>query len=373
MAKTSTSSPAGAPLPSGTSLRRRIFDAVTPYVQLMRLDRPNGYWYFLYPHVFGTLWTAIQQRSPLQDLFLVNLILVWGVLVMRGATCTWNDIVDVDFDRKVSRCRDRPLARGAISITRAYIFTLGQTVVSAATLMLLPPLCILYAVPAVVGWFCYPLAKRVTYYPQVVLGFPMAWGVYMGAASMGSDPLHLTPLLDTVTTMVSRDSLGLSTILAALQEIRVDWPIAAFYAANVVWTLLYELVYSHQDAAEDTAAGVKNLVLLYANPGATAPGLRFGTMPLLCRLAIAQVLLLAAAGTLGGFGLCYTAVSLAGTAAALATMLSRVRLEEPESCAWWFKVGNIRYAGGAMAAGLATEYASRAVARALSPYLHKYV
>jgi 4-hydroxybenzoate polyprenyltransferase len=184
----------------------------------------------------------------------------------------------------------------------------------------------------------------------------MAWGIYMGAASMGADPLHLAPLLAVVTRVIRGELTELPSILAALQNMQVDWPLAAFYVANVVWTLLYELVYSHQDAVEDIAAGVKNLVLLYAKPNATNPEERFGTMPLLCRLAAAQVLFLAAAGSLGGFGLGYIAFTVGGTAAALAVMLSRVRLEDPESCAWWFRVGNAQYAGRTMVAGLATEY-----------------
>ncbi|KAK8130983.1 4-hydroxybenzoate octaprenyltransferase [Apiospora sp. TS-2023a] len=258
MAKVQVSSP------PGNGRLSRLPEAVTPYLQLMRLDRPNGYWYFWYPHAFGTLWAAIQQQSPVADLVHVNLVLLWGNLVMRGATCTWNDTADIEFDRKVTRCRGRPLARGA-------------------------------------------------------------------------------------------------RLLGALCVIRVDdWPTTAFYAANVVWTLLYELVYSHQDAAEDMAAGVKNLVLLYARPQAATAAERFGTMPLLRRLAVAQVLLLAASGALAGFGLGgYGAVAVAGTAAALATMLGRVRLEDPESCAWWFRVGNIRYTGGAMTIGLMVEYVGR--------------
>ncbi|KAK5634979.1 hypothetical protein RRF57_010691 [Xylaria bambusicola] len=147
---------------------------MAPYIQLMRLDRPSGYWYFWYPHVYGTLWAAISRRSSLDELLSVNLILLWGVLIVRGATCTWNDTVDVDFDRKVSRCRTRPLARGAISVTQANLFTAAQTLASLTTLVALPRLCTVYAAPAVLGWFCYPLAKRITYYPQVVLGFPMA-------------------------------------------------------------------------------------------------------------------------------------------------------------------------------------------------------
>lgn len=354
MAKVSTP----IPFPSPTPWHSRLPDAVVPYLQLMRLDRPSGYWYFWYPHVFGTLLAAIQQRSSPLDLLSVNLVLLWGILVMRGATCTWNDTVDVEFDRKVSRCRNRPLARGAVSITQANLFTAAQTIVSLATLALLPPLCMIYAVPAVFGWFCYPLAKRVTYYPQVVLGFPMAWGVYMGAASMGADPLHLAPLQHALTAIVSGRG-EFTSILESIREVRVDLPMAAFYVGNVIWTLLYELVYSHQDAAEDAAAGVKNLVLLYANADATSPEGRFGTMTLLRRLAAVQIVFFAAAGALGEFGLGYTIFTIAGTAAALATMLSRVHLEKPESCAWWFRVGNPRYAGRAMAAGLAAEYLKR--------------
>ena len=345
-----------ASCPQSTGWLAYVPRPFVPYLELMRLDRPNGYWYFWYPHLFGMLTVAIEQRAALAQLLQVNLILLWGVLIMRGATCTWNDAVDVDFDRQVSRCRSRPIARGAVSVAHAHAFMAAQTLLSLATLCVLPPLCILYAMPAIMGWIAYPLAKRVTYYPQVVLGFPMAWGIYMGAAAMGADPLHLAPML-VVLYDFGTGKLDPSPLLAALQHIRIDGPIAAFYGANVLWTLLYELVYSHQDAIEDIAADVKNLVLLYANPEADTPAERFGTLPLLSGLAGAQVLFLAAAGALGGWGAAYSTISVAGTAAALAVMLSRVRLHQPTSCAWWFKVGNARFAGGAMATGLMIEYA----------------
>ncbi|KAI3326535.1 hypothetical protein HD806DRAFT_532165 [Xylariaceae sp. AK1471] len=149
----------------------------------------------------------------------VNLILLWGVLVMRGSACTWDDTVDIDFDRKVSRCRNRPLERGAISMTQANSFTAAQSLISFATMTLHP---------------CSPKQSPTT--PRSYWDSP--------------------------------------------------WPGAftwerSFYVANVAWTLLYDLVHSHQDAAEDTKAGVKNLVLLYANPDGATPEERFGTMPLL--------------------------------------------------------------------------------------------
>lgn len=318
----------------------------------MRLDRPNGYWYFWLPHFYGVIHAATQQKSSIPEFVRVNLILFWGVLIMRGATCTWNDTIDAPFDRLVTRCKNRPVARGAVSVTQAHTFTAVQTLLSLWMLTLLPPVCTIYAAPAVVGWFFYPLAKRVTYYPQVVLGFPMAWGVFMGAASIGADPLSLSPLLPLFTSSYIP---SLTTVLAAVKTIHVrDWSICALYGANVLWNLLYEIIYSHQDAAEDAKAGVGNIVLLYADT--TGDEVVFGTMPLLIQLGVGQVLLLGIAGALGDMSAVYYVGTVAGAAATTATILSRVDLQTPENCAWWFKVGCCKSTGGIMAAGLLAEY-----------------
>ena len=294
----------------------------------MRLDRPNGIWYFYLPHLFGTLHAARHLRAPMTSFLTTNLILFIGTLLMRGATCTWNDTVDAPFDRQVARTRNRPVARRAVSTLAAHTFTGIQSVLSLAILTTLPQVCFIYAVPAIVGWVLYPLAKRVTYYPQVVLGFPMAWGVFMGSAAMGADPLNF-----------SNAGFG-------LLEMKSTGSICALYAGNVVWTLLYETIYSHQDAAEDTKAGVKNIVLLYQGH----------TMPLLVKLAVGQVLMLAAAGYLGEAGLLYWACTVVGAASTLVLILSRVKLDVPEDCAWWFKVGCCGFTGGIMTTGLLGDY-----------------
>ncbi|KAI9689231.1 MAG: hypothetical protein M1822_000969 [Bathelium mastoideum] len=325
-------------------IRSRLEASLLPYLQLMRLDRPNGYWYFWFPHVSGTLLASIRSQSSAVTLLTSNLLLLWGVLVMRGATCTWNDTCDVDYDRQVSRCRNRPLARGAVSVTQANIFTLAQIALCVGTLAAMPPLCNLYALPAVLGWYAYPLAKRVTYYPQVVLGFPMAWGVFMGAAAMGADPLHLAPLRHAFQVMLRArpHSPDAPTFAAALAQISPDPATVSLYVANVLWTLCYELVYSHQDAAEDAAAGVKSLILLYYNPSPDVPPTeRFGTKPLLAKLAAGMVICLVLAGRLGHLGLSWEILGVGGCAAGLAAMITMVKLEEPLSCAWWFKVGNV--------------------------------
>ena len=146
---------------------------------------------------------------------------------------------------------------------------------------------------------------------------------------MGADPLNLSSIPTRPGTSTgSRAS------------------VCALYAANVLWTLLYEIIYSHQDAAYDSKAGVKNIVVLY----------RGQTKPLLVKIAVGQVLLLAGAGWLGQLGVYYWAVAVFGAASTLAAIIVRVKLNVPEDCAWWFKFGCCGFTGGAMAAGMLIGY-----------------
>jgi len=296
-----------------------------PYIQLMRLERPNGFYYFYLPHLFGTLHASTLLKSSVSNLLLTNAVIFFATIVMRGATCTWNDIVDAPFDRLVPRCRNRPLARRAVSLPAALTFMATQSIIAFGFFYLLPRACIPYAIPAIIGWVLYPLAKRVTYYPQVVLGFPMAWGVLMGEVAMGLDPLGIVET-DTVS------GISYSTI--------------CLYMANVLWTLFYEIIYSHQDAKYDRQAGVKNIVLLYD-----------GHMkPLLAKLAVGQVVFLLLAGISGSAGLLYFAGSVIGVALTLGTIILKVKLDVPENCLWWFKTGCCWSTGGAMLAGLLADY-----------------
>ena len=309
----------------------RIPRSWVPYVQLMRLDRPNGFYYFWLPHVFGTLHAAHLQRSRPALLLQINLILFFGTVVMRGATCTFNDLVDAPFDRLVARCRHRAIARRAVSETQAVAFIAAQTMISLGFLTLLPVTCAFYSIPAIIGWILYPLAKRVTYYPQVVLGFPMAWGVLMGEAAMGLDPLQVL-------------AAGPKNMARMTFEARGS--VACLYAANVMWTLFYEIIYSHQDAAEDINAGVKNIVVLYEGK----------TKPLLAKLAIGQVIFLASAGILGASSPLYFIGSVVSAAITLGFVVKRVNLEVPQSCLWWFKYGCCFLTGGAILSGLVGQY-----------------
>ena len=155
----------------------------------------------------------------------------------------------------------------------------------------------------------------------------------MGSVAMGADPLQLASNAASASSPQHRYTLS-------------TW---ALYTANVFWTLFYEIIYSHQDAAHDASAGVKNIVLLYHGK----------TKPLLAKLALGQVLLLASVGWLSQASWVYWSATVCGSAATLLVILMNVKLDVPENCAWWFKVGCPGFTGTSMAAGLLGEYILR--------------
>ena len=153
----------------------------------MRRDHPHGFWYFRMPHAYGTVYAGILLHRPLLELLKVSLILFFGTWMLRGATCTWNYSVDARFDRKVARYR--AIVGGAVSTLAANLSTFVQSFLTTNFLLLLSSRCVVYAVPSTIWWIAYPLAKCITTYPQLVLGFPMSMGVLMGAVALGAEPL----------------------------------------------------------------------------------------------------------------------------------------------------------------------------------------
>jgi 4-hydroxybenzoate polyprenyltransferase len=180
------------------------------------------------------------------------------------------------------------------------------------------PTSAIYAIPSVVIIGLYPLAKRVTHYPQVVLGFAWSWGIIMGFPAMGID-------------LFAPES---STALAAA---------GTLYAANIAWTVLYDTIYAHQDVKDDTRIGIKSMAV------------KHGAKNLLSGLAAVQVSLLAVTGWIVGAGPVYFLGTCGGATTALATMIWRMRLDMPENCWWWFKWG-CWFTGGSVASGLMGEY-----------------
>ena len=316
---------------------------LVPFAELMRLDRPSGFWAFYWHYLIG-LGFAINLSASSATVPNLSLLSIIGVAVylyvwttiFRGLTCTWNDVLDQDVDRQVARTRNRPIARGALGTTAGLIFTVAQGLLCAAILFHAPLAARTHAWIGAVWLFVYPLLKRVTNYPQVELGFGLAYPVFFVCALLGQD--LMTPL------WAARGDFQL--VWSALQTMPHFRAIACLYLAGILWTIIFDTVYAHQDLLDDVRAGVHGLAVLLG---------RRGTKPALGALAIIQTACLIAVGYSEGYSLVYYVLCCGGAATSLATMLWRVQLDVGESCAWWFGPGS-RAVGASVVAGLVGEY-----------------
>ena len=219
-----------------TWLDRFLPPAARPYARLMRLDRPIGTWLLLFPCWWGMFLSldrgllALAWQTPAQAWSIVGPVILFavGALFMRGAGCTYNDIVDRDFDAKVARTALRPIPSGQVSVRRAVLFLAAQLLVGLLILLTFNRLTILLGILSLGLVFTYPLMKRVTYWPQAFLGLTFNWGALMGWSAMSG-------------------SLGL--------------PALTLYAGGIVWTLHYDTIYAHQDKEDDALVGVKSTAL----------------------------------------------------------------------------------------------------------------
>lgn len=240
---------------------------------------------------------------------------------MRGAGCTINDLWDRNLDPHVARTRLRPIARGAISPFHGLVFTGAQLLTGLAVLLQFPTQCLFYGIPSLALVATYPLAKRVTHYPQFVLGLTFSWGAIMGFPALGVDLL---------------------TNQAALTAA------ACLYTSNVAWTVLYDMIYAHMDIKDDVKAGIKSIALRHEK----------NTKAVLSGLGAVQIGLLVAAGTAAGAGPIFFVGSCGSAAVTLGTMIWRVKLKEVANCWWWFKYG-CWFTGGGIALGLFGDYMYR--------------
>jgi 4-hydroxybenzoate polyprenyltransferase len=192
-----------------------------PFARLARLDRPIGTWLLLFPCWWGLALAGSRD-------VLLYLLFAVGAVVMRGAGCTINDIIDRDLDARVARTADRPLPSGAVTLFGAFLFLGLELLLGLAILLLLPPLAIGLGVLSLVIVATYPLMKRVTWWPQIFLGLAFNWGVLMGWATVREN-LTAAPLL--------------------------------LYLAGIFWTLGYDTIYAHQDKEDDARIGIRSTAL----------------------------------------------------------------------------------------------------------------
>ncbi|KAK2607716.1 hypothetical protein N8I77_006377 [Diaporthe amygdali] len=293
-----------------------------PYAELIRLDKPAGTYYLFFPCLFSTLMAAplaAPMASP-GSVIGTSALFFAGALIMRGAGCTINDLWDRNLDPHVTRTRLRPIARGAVTPFQGLVFTGAQLLAGLAILLQFPLECFFYATPSLLFVASYPLAKRVTYYPQFVLGLTFSWGAIVGFPALGVDLLSNTPALTAAGLL---------------------------YSSNVAWTVLYDAIYAHMDAKDDVKAGIKSVALAHDQSK------RF-----LAGLGAVQIGLLAASGLAAGAGPAFFIGSCGGAAFTLGYMIKKVNLKDVKDCWWWF-VNGCWITGGVISAGLAVDYALR--------------
>ncbi|WP_428395541.1 4-hydroxybenzoate octaprenyltransferase [Lichenicoccus sp.] len=234
------------------------------YALLARLDRPIGTWLLFLPGLWGIL---LPEGVPASARLRLALLFALGSLVMRSAGCVVNDMWDRDIDRKVARTAGRPLASGALGLTEAAIFLALLLLCGLGVLLSLRPLCWALGVGSLLLVALYPLAKRVTWWPQLMMGFTFGFGAPMGyAAAVG----------------------------------RIDWAGALLYAAAILWDLGFDTIYGFQDMKDDALVGVKSTSRLMARRPRQFVGLTYA-------LALAA---LAAAGALAGLSWLFWAALL---------------------------------------------------------------
>ncbi|PQK09103.1 hypothetical protein BB8028_0001g11740 [Beauveria bassiana] len=294
-----------------------------PYAELIRIDKPTGTYYLFFPCIFSTLLAApmAEPMASITSVVGTSILFFSGALIMRGAGCTINDLWDRNLDPHVTRTRLRPIARKAVTPLNGLVFTGFQLLAGLGILVQFPIPCLYYGIPSLLFVASYPLAKRVTYYPQFVLGLTFSWGAIMGFPALGIDLL----------------SNGAALTAAA-----------CLYTSNIAWTVLYDMIYAHMDIKDDAKAGIKSIALKHDAD----------TKKVLTGLAAAQIGLLATAGAVSGAGPAFFVGSCGGAALALGIMIKRVNLKSVQNCWWWF-VNGCWITGGVISTGLAVDYLIR--------------
>ncbi|MFQ3459541.1 4-hydroxybenzoate octaprenyltransferase [Bradyrhizobium sp. UFLA01-814] len=224
-----------------------------PYLRLARYDRPIGSWLLLMP----CWWSAALAAGVAHDvrsLPLVVLLFFIGAFVMRGAGCTWNDITDRDLDAKVERTRSRPIPAGQVTVTQAVVFMVLQALIGLLVLLQFNRFAVMTGIASLLIVAIYPFMKRITWWPQVVLGLAFSYGALMGFA----------------------------VTLA-----RIDLAAIALYAGSIAWVIAYDTIYAHQDAEDDALIGVKSTARLFGARTHRALVIFYGLAVLLIGVAFA--------------------------------------------------------------------------------------
>lgn len=262
-----------------------------PYLRLPRLDRPIGSWLLLMP-CWWSAGLAGMHQGWLPSLWHIALFFI-GAFAMRGAGCTWNDLVDRDLDAKVERTRSRPIPSKQVTVAQATLFMVSQALVGLAVLVQFNRFTVLCGFASLLVVAVYPFMKRVTYWPQIVLGLAFSWGALMGwPAAFG----------------------------------RLDWPALVLYLGSISWVIGYDTIYAHQDREDDLMIGIKSTALLFQER----------TRPMLAVFYAGAVALIGIAGLMAGGGVIFV-IGVVAFAAHLAWQVMRLDIDDPAHCLMLFR------------------------------------
>ena len=201
-----------------------------PYLRLSRADRPIGTWLLLIPCWWGLLIGILEDEKVVASDFWLFFSCSIGAFLMRGAGCTWNDILDRKIDGAVERTRSRPLPSGQVTLIQAIIWMIVQVGLAGIFLLSYNLNAIILGLSSLFLVAIYPLAKRFTWWPQVFLGLAFNWGILLlFVAHTGS----------------------------------LNWPILALYVSGIFWTLFYDTIYAYQDSQDDLLVGIKSTAILF--------------------------------------------------------------------------------------------------------------
>lgn len=262
-----------------------------PYLRLARLDRPIGSWLLLMP-CWWSLGLAGMRSEIFPSLWQIGLFFI-GAFAMRGAGCTWNDLVDRDLDGLVERTRSRPIPSGQVSVAQATTFMVAQALIGFLVLIQFNRFTVITGFVSLLVVVIYPFMKRITYWPQIFLGLAFSWGALMGwPAAFG----------------------------------RLDWPALVLYAGSISWVIGYDTIYAHQDREDDLLIGIKSTALLFGE----------NTRPMLASFYAGAIVLIGIAGLMAGGGLIFM-LGLIAFAAHLAWQVLRLDINDSAHCLKLFK------------------------------------
>jgi 4-hydroxybenzoate polyprenyltransferase len=201
------------------------------FIELVRLKKPIGFMLLFWPCSWG-LTIAYDFNQDLEKYFWFLLLFLVGAILMRSAGCIINDIVDSDFDKKVERTKNRPIASGKISKIKAFTYAMVLCGIAFLVLIQFNDFTILMALLSMPLAFTYPLMKRFTYWPQLFLGITFNYGLVLAWISITNE-ISIIPVI--------------------------------FYLGAIFWTLGYDTIYGFQDIKDDEIIGVKSASIKFKN------------------------------------------------------------------------------------------------------------